>query len=155
MLYRFIEFIPMKESSKIKIFESIDVFEVALAKTTKNNNSLAKQLLLSLFIWAFFAIKSYFIAQALGVDIGFISIAMVTYITYMVAMIPLTPGGLGTFEGSMVLLLAPLGVAFHEGLLLALIIRFVTFWFVFLLSAIYLGIYQIIGFLQSKPIKTL
>ncbi|MCD5414530.1 MAG: hypothetical protein LR001_05960 [Clostridiales bacterium] len=49
----------------------------------------------------------------------------------------------GTFEIGMVFLPIPLGIALHQGMALALALRFVTFWFAFLLSILYLGVTKI------------
>lgn len=72
----------------------------------------------------------------------------------MIAMIPVMPGGLGTFEGSFVLLLAPMSIPFDMGLALALVLRFVTFWFVFIISGLYLGLNYLYSLLAMKISKT-
>ncbi|OEF97762.1 lysylphosphatidylglycerol synthase transmembrane domain-containing protein [Desulfuribacillus alkaliarsenatis] len=144
LIHSLVAYLPVKESFKDRICTSMTTIDATIKSALKDKYVLTSQLILSTFIWLFFAVKSYYIALSLQVDIGFIAIAVITYLTYMVAMVPITPGGLGTFEGSMVLLLAPLGVALHEALLLALIIRFVTFWFVFAVSALYLGGQQLL-----------
>ena len=58
-------------------------------------------------------------------------------------MMPLLPGGLGTFEAAMVLLLAAIGIPFYQGITFALVFRFSTFWFVFIWSGLYLLYYNI------------
>ena len=83
-------------------------------------------------------------------------LAEITFISYMVAMIPLLPGGLGSFEATMSgLLLAmqlPLGVAAA----ITILFRFVTFWFVIIISLIFIGIWKLrVKNLERKNIKKL
>lgn len=122
-----------------KIENTSKNLQCSIKEGLQHKTAIAKHLFLSLFIWLIFAIKAYIIAWSLNIHISFLTIAVVTYLAYMVAMVPLLPGGLGSFEVTMMLLLAPLGIPFHESITLALIIRFVTFWFVFLTSVFYIG----------------
>ncbi|WP_031516001.1 lysylphosphatidylglycerol synthase transmembrane domain-containing protein [Desulfofalx alkaliphila] len=131
--------LPLNKELHTKISSSAETFRRSVKKVFSKRGPLVRQFLLALLIWLLFAVKAYLIARALQVEVSFIPLAVVTFLTYMVASVPLTPGGLGTFEGGMVLLLLPLGVPIYQGLALALVLRFVTFWFVFLLSALYLA----------------
>lgn len=126
---------------KNKFDRWLDLLQEALASGTRDRVFFCRQSLLSLAIWLLFPFKAYFIASSLGMEVGFFHLAVATYLAYMAGMIPLLPGGLGTFEGSMVLLLVPAGIPLHQGMVLALVFRFVTFWLVFLVSACYLGFY--------------
>jgi len=123
----------------------IDTIKSDLRGVLQSKEHLVLHLLLSFGIWIFFAVKAYFIAQALGLSITFLQIGVITYLTYMVAMVPLLPGGLGTFEASMVLLLAVVGIPFYQSIVFALVFRFCTFWFVFIWSGIYLLYHSIIN----------
>ncbi|KNF07851.1 protein of unknown function UPF0104 [Gottschalkia purinilytica] len=144
-----LKIISMKDERKQKVSENISKFSNSFRSAIKDKKLLISQLLLSLVIWEFFAIKAYFIAKGLNLDIGFISISVITYLTYMVGMLPLLPGGAGTFEGSMMLFLIPLGVSSDKGMSLAIVFRFVTFWFVFITSALYLGIRYIYNIIKK------
>jgi glycosyltransferase 2 family protein len=126
--------LPFSDKIKNKLEFHIASFTQALTQIRENKAMLIFHFLISLFIWAFFAFKTYYIAHALGIKADFLSLAAVTYLTYMVGMVPLMPGGLGSFEGSMVFLMIPLGVSIELGMILTLVVRFVTFWFVFILS---------------------
>ena len=68
---------------------------------------LLLQLILSLLIWSLFALKAVILAWNLNLEISFIAISVVTYLSYMIAVVPLLPGGVGTFEAGMVFLLIP------------------------------------------------
>ena len=142
----------MKKESKFKekIENGIDNFNKSFKQMIKNKKMLVFQTILSIIIWQFFGLKSYLIAKGLHMNIDLIQITVITYLTYMVAMIPLLPGGAGSFEGTMVLLLKAIGIASYTGMAFSIAVRFVTFWFVFIISAIYLLIYQVIRFLNKK-----
>lgn len=136
--YGFLGKLPLKESRRDKLVGALINFEKNFRKILSRKKAMVFQFLLALFIWSFFALKAYLVVLFLGISLSFIEIAVVTYLTYMVGMLPLLPGGLGTFEGSMVFFVAPFGVGVSSGITLAIVLRFVTFWFVFLVSALYL-----------------
>ena len=65
-----------------------------------------------------------------------------TFISYMVGMIPLLPGGLGGFEATMTSLLIVMQINSNDALAITLLFRFITFWFVVLISLLYAGIWK-------------
>ncbi|SCZ06895.1 hypothetical protein SAMN03080606_03988 [Alkaliphilus peptidifermentans DSM 18978] len=138
-----------------KLNNFLFIFQKTIKEAIKNKKAFSQQLLLSFIIWGFFAFKAIILARGLHLDIGLFTIAIITYITYMVAMVPLLPGGLGSFEGSMVFLLAPFGITLSRGMAFALALRFTTFWFVFFISAIYLAINTVISFITDIKAKGL
>ena len=95
-----------------------------------------KLFLISAFFWFLYPVKIYLAASSLGFEISLVFAALATYSAYLVSMLPLTPGGLGTFEGTMALVFSFNQFLFAEGLAVALVARLVTFWFPLLLSAI-------------------
>lgn len=117
--------------------QSLRSLENALSQV-KKRGSLGRHFLLSITLWLLFPAKAAIIALSMGLEADLISIATVTFLAYMVAMIPLTPGGLGTFEATVVFLLLPLEIAMHQSMAFAIILRLVTFWLPFLISALYL-----------------
>lgn len=90
----------------------------------------------SLAIWAFYPVKVYLACHFLGFEISPGIIVLATFLAYMISMIPLSPGGLGTYEGTMAMLLTIGGVSPAEGLAIALVSRLTTFWFPLGLSAL-------------------
>ncbi len=128
------------EKVKREIECSVVCFRDTIGLIVAQKKVLLLQLILSLLIWSLFALKAVILAWNLNLEISFIAISVVTYLSYMIAVVPLLPGGVGTFEAGMVFLLVPLGISFHQGMALALALRFVTFWFVFVLSILYIGI---------------
>ena len=134
-----LQLLPARFKFKTKLESAAVALHEDMKNAFRQKKELVFHLVFALLIWLLFAVKAYFIAWAFNIEIGFPAMAVVTFLTYMVAMVPISPGGLGTFEGSMIFLLAPLGIPLHEAIALALVLRFVTFWFVFLISALYLG----------------
>ncbi|TCT12992.1 hypothetical protein EDC18_11066 [Natranaerovirga pectinivora] len=125
--------------NKEKVIGFFTQFRESIRTIKKRNSFFMTQFILSMIIWMFFAIKAFYIIRMINLDVSFIVVSMITYITYMIGMLPLLPGGLGTFEGSLIMLLTPFGASLDQGITVALVLRFVTFWFVFLLSGAYLG----------------
>ena len=89
---------------------------------------------LSFFVWGLYPLKLYLVSRMLNYNISLLFVIIVTYAAYFAGILPLTPGGLGTFEGAAGLLFVLNGFDFAQGLTLALITRLVTYWFPLLLS---------------------
>ncbi len=136
----FLSYLPVNIKKKEKIEKAFLSINESIKEAFNSKKKLAWIILLAFIIWGLFAFKAYFISTSININISFPAIAAVTYLSYMIAMLPISPGGLGTFEGSVVFFLAPLNVPLYQGMALAIALRFVTFWFVFLISALYLGI---------------
>lgn len=151
-LQKITKILPDKNGIRMKVEEFIISLEKEIKDIFRQRKKLYHQIILSLIIWLLFAIKAYLIVRGLRIELSFVSSAVIAYLTYMVGMIPLLPGGIGTFEGSMVLFLLPMGISHTEGILLALILRFVTFWFVFILSSGYLGYQQLTSIIRKLRI---
>ena len=115
-------------------------FRDTLSTLAEDKTCIAGHFILALTIWSLFAVKAYLAAQALGIMPGFGIMAAVTFLSYLAGMAP-TPGGLGAFEGAVVILLAPIAAA-SAAMALAVVLRLVTFWFPFALSALWLGLHQ-------------
>ncbi len=93
-------------------------------------------LALSSIVWILYPVKVFLVVRMLSLEIGFADVAIATYVAYLVSMLPLFPGGLGSFEATMALLLSSAGVSFSQGLAVALLARLVTFWLPLVLSVI-------------------
>ncbi|MCC3144371.1 flippase-like domain-containing protein [Halanaerobium sp. Z-7514] len=99
-----------------------------------------KELLLLISIaalfWLLYPVKTYIIANYLAYDISPFVIITATFLAYLIALLPVSPGGLGSFEAVMALILTQADISYTEGLTIALILRFATFWFPLLLSSL-------------------
>lgn len=112
-------------------------------KVKKDKMEILLQFFLSIFIWGLFPFKLYYITRAMGLNISFLNAFAATIISYIAGMVPLLPGGLGSFEGTMVGLFLIWGLRKEEGLVIATLFRFTTFWLLFFISTLYLSIGKI------------
>lgn len=69
-----------------------------------------------------------------GFSLNFLILIAVVFISYFVGMLPILPGGLAVFEGSMTGLLMMMHLPYKNSLAISLVFRFITYWFVMLLS---------------------
>jgi uncharacterized membrane protein YbhN (UPF0104 family) len=109
-------------------------------------------LLLCLFDWIVYPIKVVILAHYLLPDAGVFFLTSAVFIAYMVAMLPIFPGGLGGFEATMASMLVLGGCARPESVCITVIFRLVSFWYTILLSGAIIAIYK--GFKRSKNGKT-
>lgn len=115
----------------------------------KNHGEWIFQFLLSLIIWGLFPIKMFLLTLPLFPEGHFIYISAITFVSYMVAMLPIFPGGLGGFEGTMSGLLLIMGMSLSDAAVISVVFRFITFWFVILISLLFVSIYKAMS-LKSK-----
>lgn len=87
-------------------------------------------------MWALYPVKFALVANMLGLTVPFALLAVAVFAAYVVSMIPLTPGGLGSFEAIFAVVVMQAGLDFETGLLLAVATRLVTFWFPLILGTI-------------------
>lgn len=99
------------------------------------------QFILSLAIWALFPLKLFIIVSRYTTINIFVLFA-ITFISYFAAMIPLLPGGIGTFEATMSGMLMAYSLSVEGAMAISLIFRFITFWFVALFSLIIILIWK-------------
>lgn len=116
---------------------------------SRNPKELIFQLLLSFGIWALFPIKLVILVSQYG-DVSLIVLFAATFVSYFAAMLPIFPGGLGTFEGAMSGILILYGLTFGESMAISLIFRFVTFWFVVLFSVAVIVGWKIYEFIRKS-----
>lgn len=86
-------------------------------------------------LWGLYPLKLIWVASALGLRPGAAVLMAGVYIAYLVSMVPLLPGGLGTFEGTLSMILVSGGLSVPEALATALLLRALTYWFPLALSA--------------------
>ncbi len=92
-------------------------------------------LFLSAFMWFLYPLKIHIVSGMLGYQVPLVSVFVATYVAYVVGLLPLLPGGLGSFEAAMALLLSLSGLEIGQGLAVALVSRVITFWFPLLISS--------------------
>lgn len=126
--------IPVRPGLKAKLLSYTEEYYRILLDLLSDRKGFAGQLLLGVLIWGLFAFKMLLIVTAFKIKINIITIGAITYLTYIVGMIPLLPGSIGSFEASMVALLATQNIPLDMAISISIIFRFITFWFEFLLS---------------------
>lgn len=145
-----------KKQNQERLDRFTEQFIRAVKSAWKQKKLIFRQLLLAIFIWLFYGFKSYFISRGLGLTLNFPAVCVITYLTYMVAMLPTSPGSIGTFEGTMTFLLAALHVGVSEAMAMAMVVRFVTYWFEFLVSGVFIGISSLWSNLKtSRQLKNI
>jgi len=134
----FVVAIALKKASHFSWMRKVRGFLVVLKEHAgnlrKNKRACLLTALLSLFIWLLYPLKMILIASQFAPEVGFATVAGITFAAYMVAMIPIFPGGLGGFEGTMSGLLVAAGVVVSDAAVMTIFFRFITFWFVMLLG---------------------
>ncbi|MEJ6952480.1 lysylphosphatidylglycerol synthase transmembrane domain-containing protein [Natronospora cellulosivora (SeqCode)] len=130
------------KDSDNKIFNKITGFIVFIQRAISQSrkvlapNEAIFLFLISLLVWILYPVKLYIISLALGFELSFVFITVVTYTAYLISILPLTPGGLGTFEGSAAFIFSLNAYLFAEGMAAALMLRLITFWFPLILQSI-------------------
>jgi len=99
---------------------------------------LAGLFALSLAIWLLYPAKFYILTANFAPELGFAALAAITFTAYIVAMLPIFPGGLGGFEASMSAMLIYAGISAADSAVATIFFRFVTFWFVMLASLVFI-----------------
>lgn len=89
------------------------------------------------------------VMKGFAIEMDYLSIAAITFLSYIMGMIPILPGSIGSFEGAMLVLLAIRGVSMEVGVSIAFVFRFTTFWFEFLVSCLILALNSVLGFIRK------
>lgn len=84
---------------------------------------------LSLTIWSLYGLKTTLILFAILGEWSFVTAFTATLLAYTVGMLPISPGGLGTYEATFVSVFETFGVTAESGLAVVVLLRLVTFWF--------------------------
>lgn len=127
--------------NRLRTFVMASLAQVVLLRKTPL--LFAKLLIIALCIWILYPLKLYLLAVQLMPDSNVLHISAATFLSYTVAMIPIFPGGLGGFEATMMGLLLFMGFAQGGALVITVLFRFATFWFVVLVSFVYMGVYRV------------
>jgi len=126
------------KNNKNKILSSLERwlsnFNNHILKFKTDFKELLIQVLISFGIWLIYPIKLFLLVSYFQ-DVNFFYLLAIVFISYFLGNIPILPGGLVAFEGSMtVLLMSMFQITYETSFAISLIFRFVTYWFVILLS---------------------
>lgn len=131
-----------KKKNKSKISNIIEIYMENISKI--NKTKLITNLILGLFIWLLYSLKLIILVRVFNKDINTFKLISITYISYLIGIIPVLPGSVGTFEVGMASLLILLGFEYEKAVVVSVIFRIVTFWFEFIFSLCVLTIEKII-----------
>lgn len=114
------------------IFNKLNSFIIETLSSVKvilNDSKLFFLLAISFFIWILYPVKLFIVSNMLGFRTNIFFIFIVTFAAYLIGILPLTPGGLVGFESTVAVLFSLNGYYFTDGMSVALLTRFVTYWF--------------------------
>ena len=118
----------------------------------KNKKRLTNLTLLSILIWLLYPAKMYILALFFAPSLSIFQITTITFTAYIVATLPIFPGGLAGFEGTMTALLVSADYAVSDAAATTIVFRFVTFWFLLIFSLFSIGVYKILDY-RNKSVK--
>ena len=135
--------------SKIKGY--ISALKESLATLRSKPKFCVLMGLWSVLIWVLYPVKLLILTYSFIAEADVFFIAATTFAAYLVALVPIFPGGLGGFEGTMSALLVSVGFVLNEAVAVTVLFRFFTFWFVLLLSLVFIGVYRILSRRGGRP----
>lgn len=141
--------LSISKNLRDKLNKGISEYHRVLSKLLSKKKNFLYQLIFGILIWIIFAFKMLLVVKGFGISMSFVNVAAITYLTYVVGMIPLLPGSIGSFESCMITLLTIQRVPIDISISISIVFRFITFWFEFLLSLIIVILYKVF-FLYQK-----
>lgn len=138
-----------------KIRESLISFLEGIAQISANRKECMIQIFISFFIWFIYPIRLFILLEVTKTAVPFVVIYAVIFLAYGTAMIPIFPGGMLGFEASMSAMLTLYGVASDKSIFITTLFRFLTFWFVIVVSFLYIGGYKFCGLFRREPKREL
>lgn len=142
--------LPTSADKKERFNITIDKYNNSVERFKQEKRNFIIQILLGLIIWLLFAFKMYIIITGLNLSLDIFSIGAITYLSYIIGMIPILPGSVGSFEASMTALLTIKGLTIEEGATISVVFRFITFWFEFFISLIFISIDKMLLKIRRK-----
>lgn len=123
-----------------KLKRLIESLLEAFSASFRNKGNFILLLLCSVTIWLCEGVFSYFIFLSMGQQMNPVIIIFATMIAILTKVVPITPGGIGIFEGTMVLILALFGLNSGTGAVISTINHFIMN-----LYTLLLGVYALIS----------
>lgn len=136
----------------IKIRNSIRNIKIYLASIKTQKKKLLEIFLFAVIIWMFYAVKAHFIFKDSNFSLSFLQVMSITFISYFIAMMPISIGGVGTFEIAMLMLLHPFALPQTNVLYAVILFRFITYWLFFIISTIYILLRKLLIQLRNKNV---
>lgn len=89
---------------------------------------------IGVLIWLCDGLRLFLIARSLGTHLSFEEAIVVSLLSALVTIVPITPAGLGVVEGFMIWLLPQVGVLADPAAAIAFLDRFATYWILILVG---------------------
>ncbi|MCL1881451.1 MAG: flippase-like domain-containing protein [Oscillospiraceae bacterium] len=107
----------------------------------KNKRLCIMLIVLSFTIWLLYPAKIILLMGQISPDSSFVYtyVGSIAFASYLVAMLPIFPGGIGGFEGTMSGLLVVAGYSPAISVAATAVFRFITFWLVMLFGLVFIG----------------
>jgi len=144
--HRIKSYLELKPQPRFSWMSKVKFFLLSLLdpmiSLQKNKKQWMMYFLLAIIIWSVYPVKMYLLTIPFSSNVHFFSVVAIAFFSYMVALIPIFPGGLGGFEATMSGLLLAIGFINHDALIITILFRFVTFWLVTIISLIFITYYK-------------
>jgi len=109
--------------------------------TFSSNINLSYVLILAMISWLLECLRLYIVIYAFNVEISFVSVIIILLLADIISLISLIPGGIGSFELSLIGLFILFGVPEALAGSIAITDRLVSFWIVSILGIIFSSYY--------------
>lgn len=123
---------------------------VGLSDLFSTRRILIKCVFFSLAIWFFEILTCYFVALSMNIDVPLIFMTFGVAIANIAKIIPATPGGIGFYEGIIVIVFSAANVGYNDALSIAILDHFIKNLFIVILGV---PITSMIGFDTAKSIS--
>jgi len=124
---------------------------IGLSGLFSTRGILIKCVLFSLAIWFFEILTCYFVASSMNIYVPIFFMIFGVAIANIAKIIPATPGGIGFYEGTIVIIFSVANVGYNDALSIAILDHFIKNLFIVILGV---PITSMIGFDTAKSIKS-
>lgn len=119
-----------------RIGEKIELFRTSYAGLIKERGTSFYALAISAVIWSAEISRAYLVLLSLGVDVAVLKVVVANITALFISLVPLTPGGIGVVEGSLLGIYLAIGIQKEVAVMAVIIDRAIAMWLMTLLGAI-------------------
>lgn len=148
-------FMPDKvQKYEEKLEDTLELFNKTIREIAHNRKKVIYATTLSLFIWAFWILRTYLVFLAFDTTVSFTVLAVVAVVASFMGMVPFSPGGFGTTEGAMILLFSGFGIESSIAVGVTLVDRVLSYWLPIVLGGLTLGVsHRVISRNKNTAVK--
>ena len=155
--YKYGRFISEKLGKRIPYISGfINIMKEGLERLYSNPNALILSIIISIPVWFFEISGTYLAARAIGYPISFALATVAGITSFLSQTIPITPAGIGVYEGTMAGVFVIFGIPLSMGISLALVDHFIraSVTLIFgIISSVHLGFASRAYFVEKKSLK--